>query len=557
MSAKELRKHTQQPPLPFDGHAKQANLPIGRHAGEPVPLPTVFENRPSLSLLDCQTLRRAFVAGTISENRMLDEFARLGGLQRVDLDLTGPDQTLAAQFDGATCLRLQCLPWRISDGVLWVATSSPEHFETASKSLASSHHPILIDLPKIQPVLAPRKAIQQHLATHHRTYLTKRMARRPPAALSARHWSGRFRILAVAAMIAMLATFLFTAAAAIPAALIGCAIAAVAVATLLKLSAAIAHLSPHKGQEIGPSPPDLVLPTVSILVPLYHETGIANALLKRLEKLDYPGEKLEILLILEESDALTRRAIDAAQLPPWMHVITVPDGKPRTKPRAMNYALDFASGEIIGVYDAEDAPDPDQIRKVVNTFATTPPKVACLQGALDYYNPRQNWITRCFTVEYNTWFRLIMPGMARLGFALPLGGTTIFFRRNALEEVGAWDAHNVTEDADLGMRLARFGYLTKVIDTTTKEEASAHPIQWVRQRSRWLKGYLMTYAVHMRRPRQLLRDLGPWQFIGFQAHFLTAILHFTLAPLLWVFWLVLFGIDLPLIQFDTSNSMIW
>ena len=176
-----------------------------------------------------------------------------------------------------------------------------------------------------------------------------------------------------------------------------------------------------------------------------------------------------------------------------------------------------------------------------------PPDVVCLQGFLDYYNPRQNWLARCFTMEYATWFRVMMPGLARLGFAIPLGGTTLFFRRTALEQLGGWDAHNVTEDADLGFRLARHGYRTEMIGTTTGEEANCRLWPWVKQRSRWLKGYMVTYLVHMRDPVMLCRQMGLWKFIGMQTHFITALSQFFLAPFLWSFWLILLGLPHPLV----------
>jgi len=250
--------------------------------------------------------------------------------------------------------------------------------------------------------------------------------------------------------------------------------------------------------------------------------------------------------VLEEEDDLTRQTLAQIDLPPWMRAVIVPDGQPRTKPRAMNYALDFCEGDIIGIFDAEDAPAPDQITAVARRFQQAPPDVVCLQGILDYYNPRQNWLARCFTIEYATWFRMIMPGMARLGLAIPLGGTTLYFRRDILEKLGGWDAHNVTEDADLGFRLARHGYRTEMIATVTCEEANCHLWPWIKQRSRWLKGYMTTYLVHMRHPRRLYRQLGAWKFWGFQAHFVSALSQVVLAPVLWSFWLVLFALPHPM-----------
>jgi cellulose synthase/poly-beta-1,6-N-acetylglucosamine synthase-like glycosyltransferase len=167
---------------------------------------------------------------------------------------------------------------------------------------------------------------------------------------------------------------------------------------------------------------------------------------------------------------------------------------------------------------------------------------------LDYYNPRTNWLSRCFTIEYAGWFRLILPGIARLGLVVPLGGTTLFLRRPVLEALGGWDAHNVTEDADLGVRLARHGYRTELVETVTGEEANCRAIPWVKQRSRWIKGYLMTWAVHMRDPGLLYRQVGLRAFLGFQVMFLGTILQFLLAPLMWTLLLVPLGFDHPLLS---------
>jgi cellulose synthase/poly-beta-1,6-N-acetylglucosamine synthase-like glycosyltransferase len=267
---------------------------------------------------------------------------------------------------------------------------------------------------------------------------------------------------------------------------------------------------------------------------------------KRLERLNYPRELLDILFVVEADDSTTRTTLAATSLPWWIRTITVPEGTVRTKPRALNFALGLCRGHIVGVWDAEDAPAPDQLHTVVRHFRTAPPDVACLQGVLDFYGARRNWLSRCFAVEYAAWFRVMLPGLARLGLVVPLGGTTLFFRREALEAVGAWDAHNVTEDAELGLRLARRGYRTVLIDTVTEEEPNARVIAWVRQRSRWLKGYAMTWAAHMRDPRALLAALGWWRFAGVQVLFLGTLSQVLLAPLLWLCWLVPTGLSMPL-----------
>lgn len=284
------------------------------------------------------------------------------------------------------------------------------------------------------------------------------------------------------------------------------------------------------------------LPVISLLVPLFQEREVAGHLLARLDRLDYPRDRLDLCLILEEGDHLTRAALDAASLPAHAQVVEVPQGTIRTKPRAMNFALGFAHGSIIGIYDAEDCPDRDQLLQVARHFARAGPQVACLQGALDYYNDRSNWMARCFTLEYASWFRVILPGLVRMGLAIPLGGTTLFLRRHVIEEVGGWDAHNVTEDADLGIRLARRGYRTEMLASTTGEEANARIWPWVRQRTRWLKGYALTWAVHMRNPPRLWHDLGPWRFFGVQVVLLGTFCQFLLAPVAISLWLLpLFG----------------
>lgn len=299
------------------------------------------------------------------------------------------------------------------------------------------------------------------------------------------------------------------------------------------------------------------LPKISVMVPLYKEADIGRHLLRRLCRLTYDRNRLEVVLVLEEEDAITRAAVAHAELPSWFRVVIVPGhGALRTKPRAMNYALPFCSGAIIGVWDAEDAPEPHQLENVARHFAKAPPEVVCLQGVLDHYNFDRNWISRCFYLEYAGWFRVVLRGLAALHLVVPLGGTTMFIRRSALEALGAWDAFNVTEDADLGVRLTRRGWRTEMVNVTTYEEATNRPLAWVRQRSRWLKGFMKTYLVHMQQPRALLRDLGLWRFLGFQAFFLGSVGQFLLAPLLWSFWAMALGFG-HFAQSSLPSGLVW
>ncbi|MEM1300431.1 MAG: glycosyltransferase family 2 protein, partial [Pseudomonadota bacterium] len=283
------------------------------------------------------------------------------------------------------------------------------------------------------------------------------------------------------------------------------------------------------------------LPVISIMVPLFREAGMIRPLLVALGRLDYPRDRLDVKLVVEAADTATRVALAKAALPAWCSLVVVPEGRPRTKPRALNYALALCRGSLVGILDAEDCPAPGQLRTVAEAFAAAPPEVGCVQCQLSYHNARENWISRCFHLEYAIWFDVLLRGWERLGLPVPLGGTSVYFRRDALVESGAWDAHNVTEDADLGMRLHRHGWRTRLIDSTTLEEANARAWPWIRQRSRWLKGYLLTWLSHMRAPRMLWRDLGPKGFLAINFLLLGGAASYLAMPLFWVAvvaWLV-------------------
>lgn len=246
-------------------------------------------------------------------------------------------------------------------------------------------------------------------------------------------------------------------------------------------------------------------PPYTILCPLYKEAQVVAQFVKAMQAIDYPAGKLQILFLTEEDDAETRKAILSLRLPPHFNVVTVPDGSPRTKPRACNYGLVEATGQYVVIYDAEDVPDPLQLKKAVLTFANHGPDLACVQAKLNFYNPRQNLLTRWFTAEYSLWFDLILPGLQKIKLAIPLGGTSNHFPAQTLRALGGWDAFNVTEDCDLGLRLSWFRLNTIVVDSTTFEEANSGVKNWIRQRSRWIKGYMQTYLVHMREPLHYFR----------------------------------------------------
>lgn len=284
--------------------------------------------------------------------------------------------------------------------------------------------------------------------------------------------------------------------------------------------------------------PEALLPVYSVIVPLFREADVVEGLVRSLSRLDYPAARLDVMLVTESVDTATRAALRALALPPHMRVLEVPDVPPRTKPKALNYALRQARGDYVVVFDAEDDPEPDQLRRALRMFKEGPPNLMCVQGRLALYNPAPGWIARQFMLEYAALFDAMLHALVRLRLPVPLGGTSNHFPRAALEALGGWDAYNVTEDADLGIRIARIGGVVAVLDSTTFEEAPDALAVWIPQRTRWLKGFMQTWLVHMRDPWRLRRELGWAGFIGFNAYLggivLSALVHpFFLMALAW------------------------
>lgn len=279
---------------------------------------------------------------------------------------------------------------------------------------------------------------------------------------------------------------------------------------------------------------DRDLPLYTVLVPVYREANVIGDLIENVAALEYPEEKLEVLVLLEADDEETIAAARAARPPATVRLVVVPDAAPKTKPKACNVGLFLARGELLVIYDAEDRPEPDQLRKAVAAFREAGEKTVCVQARLRYWNAGTNLLTRMFGLEYGYWFGAMLPGLDRLGLPIPLGGTSNHFRVAALRELGGWDPHNVTEDADLGLRAAVEGYRVGVIDSATDEEACARLRPWIRQRTRWIKGYMQTAIVHTRRPVRLVRDVGIVDALGFLLLIAGTPLTFLLAPILWV-----------------------
>ncbi|MFZ1815375.1 MAG: glycosyltransferase [Rhizobiaceae bacterium] len=249
-------------------------------------------------------------------------------------------------------------------------------------------------------------------------------------------------------------------------------------------------------------------PTYSILIALYKEAGQVPALVEAMERIDWPKDRLEVFFVCEADDAQTITALEASNLRAGFRIVPCPASLPRTKPKALNYALPLCRGEFVVVYDAEDRPHPGQLQEAWARFRSAPDRLACLQAPLLIHNHRQNWLTTIFSMEYHSQFLGMLPVLEMLGGPIALGGTSNHFRTSVLREIGAWDPYNVTEDADLGLRLARQGYRCGTLRSPTMEEAPPVFSVWLKQRTRWLKGWLQTVLVHTRNPVRLHRDLG-------------------------------------------------
>jgi len=292
----------------------------------------------------------------------------------------------------------------------------------------------------------------------------------------------------------------------------------VPVVALLLMTPGLLRLAAAWPVPIAPEPPPLAdgeLPVYTVLIPLRDEAQMVPLLGRAMAALDYPPHKLDIKFVVESQSPRTVAAVERLLGDPRFRLVVVPAGAPHTKPKAIDYALPLARGALLVVYDAEDVPDPDQLRLAAARFAASP-GVACLQAELVPENAHENALTALFAGEYAGLFGRLLPALARWNLPVPLGGTSNHFRTAVLRELGGWDAFNVTEDADLGVRLRRRGLRAETFASRTHEEAPLGLLAWMAQRTRWMKGWMQTYIVHNRAPLLLLRDVGWPAFLGFQ-----------------------------------------
>jgi len=473
-----------------------------------------------------QFFRRPHLAGARLGARLVSsgylrahDFARLLSIQNqtryVDLECEPIDPTLSNAVDLDHYIEHQYLPWRwINREVVYVATD-PARVRAIIE--AREGHPCLIYVATPKAI---RRAVQERFYEALNDRARLQLVRTSPESSAQHRFSPKqaavlFALFALIAGLGIVAPRLMALGVSFAFTLCFLSISVLKFASIL-VGRRLNEFAAPDGPPEDKAGSDQNLPVYTVLVPLFREAAVLPILVDALNRLDYPTANLQILLIFEESDHATIAAAKALKLPDSIEFIRVPHSLPLTKPKACNYALNFARGDYLVVYDAEDLPEPDQLRRALAAFGKSDETLACVQARLNFYNQFENWLTRQFTLEYAAFFDLLLPTLEKLRLPIPLGGTSTHFRTSALRAAGAWDPFNVTEDADLGMRFAMLGLRTGIIHSTTYEEANCRLDNWLRQRSRWVKGWLQTYLVRMRHPVHLWRALGPRGFLGFQ-----------------------------------------
>jgi len=440
--------------------------------------------------------------------------ARQLSLDFVNLLHNPADESLFEKGEYANYAQELYLPWRRVDGILWIATADPLATALASRwasrtdirFVVTSKFDIIWDLQRVagaqfseEAVLSLAELDPEHSA---RTVVTPNQ----------KWW------LAGLPLLLLISTCMFP----LPTLIVlntlinGLLFCSFVFRTCLCWMSCDDNIGIAIQPEEVAALHDADLPLYTVLVPMYKEPTVLPILVAALRRMDYPKSKLDIKLVLEEDDHETIDAAKLLGLPANFEIVRVPQSLPRTKPKACNYALRLARGKYLTIYDAEDKPEPDQLKKVVVAFRKLGDDAACVQAHLNYFNAEENWLTRMFTLEYSLWFDMFLPALDELRVPIPLGGTSNHFDLAKLRQVGAWDPFNVTEDADLGLRFAAMGYHVGVVNSVTYEEANSHLGNWIRQRSRWIKGYIQTWLVNMRHPVDLFRSVGWKGFCSFQ-----------------------------------------
>ena len=462
--------------------------------------------------------------------------ARQFGLPFINLIEERADESLFEPHEYKNYAQHLYLPWRHVGGILWIATSEPgsqylrDRWSSSTDVgfVVTSRFDILWELQRVAGQAFSEQAVYELVQSDPEHSASTVVTERQKYAFLV-----LLLILAISLYVAPLGTAIFFNAALNLALCLGFVFRTI-----------LCWISSNDDVGMVISDRDVAglresnLPIYSVLVPMYKEPEVLPIMAAALRTLNYPPSKLDIKLVLEEDDVATINAAKALALDTTFEIIRVPRSEPKTKPKACNYALRLARGKYLTIYDAEDKPDPDQLKKAVAAFRLWGDTTACVQARLNYYNAHENWLTRMFTLEYSLWFDMFLPALDLLKVPIPLGGTSNHFDTAKLREVGAWDAFNVTEDADLGLRFAAKGYHVGVINSVTYEEANSRVGNWIRQRSRWIKGYIQTWLVNMRHPIRLYRRVGSRGFWSFQLFVGGCILSALAYPLMLVPFLI-------------------
>ena len=501
----------------------------------------------------------------VNRLQLWDAQCELWRIPWVDVRVNKPDPHLASAAGLETCLANGWVPHHINGDALVVATSVPPTAEGAARALTAVAA-VIEGAVRVEWIGCSDLDIDHMLLTACRDDViwdaAQRLAEEHPhetAATGPAPWNypvliGTLIIFVVAMVLRPIGTLAVFAVGLSVAFVVGTGFKAVAayaggralrkqeIATLESLLAEADELpGRHRLRHAAPRRvPDAELPVYTILVPAYREEAVIAKLIENLQGLDYPPEKLDVIVLLEEDDELTLNAAKAAKPPGYVRLFVTPHGTPKTKPRACNAGLRFARGEYLVIYDAEDRPHPAQLHDVLSVFEVSDARTVVVQGRLNYFNASSNLLTRMFALEYAAWFDYMLPGLDALRLPIPLGGTSNHFITSALRDLGGWDAHNVTEDADLGLRATVRGMRVAVVDSTTWEEACSEWKAWIKQRTRWIKGYMITALVHTRNPIASARRLGFKGTLGLVLLIAGTPLTFLALPLAWILAVSLF-----------------
>jgi glycosyltransferase XagB len=470
-------------------------------------------------------------SGALGTLHLYQALAEHYGLRFIDLLQQPPEEGLARARYLESYIALKVIPWRRELGALTFATAEPsERLDDFIMRTHGDDYKLVVTSP-----MDIRLTIEQRFADELKHISVDGLYSATPER-SAKSTLTRLQRLIV--RVTGGALVLAIAVAPLPMAVLSltCLHVLYAVTMAAKClwhAVGVKRMRQAQATASAPLLPDHALPNYTILVPLFREAAVLPALLRTLSQIDYPKDKLDIKLVLEASDAETFEA--AKRLRPSYHfdIIRVPASQPQTKPKALNYALRFARGDLVTIFDAEDHPEPDQLRKAASVFAAGDAKLACVQARLQYFNAHENWLTRWFEIEYQTLFGPLMHALVGSRTPIPLGGTSNHINLRVLKSLGEWDPYNVTEDADLGVRLAASGYQTAMLNSVTYEEAPISLWAWVRQRSRWVKGHMQTWMVYMRAPDALYKTLKAQGFFGFHLVMGMSWVTFITAPVLW------------------------